>query len=259
MPKDSETDDHPHTSTTTTALLAMMSPTVTVLCFLLALVLTNSSSSASPLVFSGRLVVPPNNVPPPSTLVTLNGGEYSALSSSSTGDFVFPVVPPGVYLLDVTSSTHAYPQVKVKVDDDVSLTPRCNLYVYAGAEKKSVECYPLLLLPAVATYSYFEVKPPFSVRSIFMNPMLLMMLVPAAMAWYMPKMMEGMDPEQRAAMQKQMESQSDPTKMFDELKESFFGGGDGEEDKNKGGGAKKAQIDNEAAAAPKKRGKKDRE
>jgi len=75
-----------------------------------------------------------------------------------------------------------------------------------------------------------------------MNPMLLMMIVSGGAMWYMPKMMEGMDPEQKAAMAKQMEMQSDPSAMFAEM----FGGGGEEEGGKKqvtqgGGGEKKAR------------------
>ena len=44
--------------------------------------------------------------------------------------------------------------------------------------------------------------------------------------WYMPKMMEGMDPEERAKMQKQMEMQQNPTKMLGELFSGMTGGED---------------------------------
>ena len=60
--------------------------------------------------------------------------------------------------------------------------------------------------------------------------MLLMMLFSGGMMYMMPRMMEGMDPEQKAQMQKQMEAQTDPMKMFEELKGELFG--TGEEQKN---------------------------
>ena len=40
-----------------------------------------------------------------------------------------------------------------------------------------------------------------------------MMVVTAGMMLVMPKMMEGMDPEQKEQMQRQMEMQQDPTKV----------------------------------------------
>ena len=53
-----------------------------------------------------------------------------------------------------------------------------------------------------------------------------MMLFAGGMTFVMPKMMEGMDPEQRKEMEKQMANQQDPMKMM----QSMFGGGDDEEE-----------------------------
>lgn len=49
------------------------------------------------------------------------------------------------------------------------------------------------------------------------NPMVIMMLFSGLMMYFMPKMMEGMDPEEKAAMKKQMEAQKDPTKMISQM------------------------------------------
>lgn len=44
-----------------------------------------------------------------------------------------------------------------------------------------------------------------------------MMLFSGVMMYVMPKMMEGLDPEEKAAMRKQMENQKDPTKMLSQM------------------------------------------
>jgi Protein of unknown function (DUF2012) len=46
--------------------------------------------------------------------VTLNGGEFSAISRID-GRFTFHDVPTGVYLLDVLSIHHVFSQMKIKV------------------------------------------------------------------------------------------------------------------------------------------------
>jgi hypothetical protein len=79
---------------------------------------------------------------------------------------------------------------------------------------------------ANGTYQFFEVKKGFSVFSLLKNPMVLMMLFSVGMMYFMPKMMEGLDPEEKARMKKQMEAQNDPTKMFSQM---FGGGGEEEE------------------------------
>lgn len=47
--------------------------------------------------------------------------------------------------------------------------------------------------------------------------MLIMMLFSVGLMFFMPKMMENLDEEQKEQMQRQMELQSDPTKMLSSL------------------------------------------
>ena len=44
-----------------------------------------------------------------------------------------------------------------------------------------------------------------------------MMLFSVGMMVMMPKMMEGLDPEEKARMKQQMEAQKDPTKMLSQM------------------------------------------
>jgi hypothetical protein len=93
--------------------------------------------------------------------------------------------------------------------------PKCLEYPYPGASKQVVP-YPLVVY-ARGTYQYFEIKKGFSIFSMLKNPMVLMMLFSVGMMVLMPKMMEGLDPEEKARMKQQMEAQSDPTKMFSQM------------------------------------------
>ncbi len=208
--------------------------------------------------FHGRLTLPPSNSPYDSgTTVTLNGGTHFAISDAS-GKFVFKDIGPGVYHLEVRSTVHSFPSVKIQLLEESMDQPKCNLYVYPGAEKQSVNCTSLLSLPALAKYDYFEKRQPFSIMSLFRNPMMLMMIFSGGMMYMMPKMMEGMDPEQKEQMAKQMQMQSDPSMMWNEL---FGGGGDDEDGSGKksGGAAKavKAAAGSSSGGAKKRRGKKE--
>ena len=49
--------------------------------------------------------------------------------------------------------------------------------------------------------------------SILKNPMVLMMIMGVGGMYMMPKMMDGLDPEQKELMQKQMAMQQDPSKV----------------------------------------------
>ncbi|GMH82824.1 hypothetical protein TL16_g09394 [Triparma laevis f. inornata] len=180
----------------------------------LLLLLASASAKSSTTTFIGQLLLPPNSSPYPNAALTLNSGEHNAISDVD-GRFSFFNLPPGIYQLDVLATLHAFPNVRIMIESDSDGSPsppKCNLYLYTGAEKQSVSCGDAegLTLPALAAYGYFEVRPPFSIMGLFKNPMLLMMLFSGGMMWYMPKMMEGMDPEQKAQLEKQMAMQSDP-------------------------------------------------
>eukprot|EP00980_Cylindrotheca_fusiformis_P011647 scaffold2751_cov131-Cylindrotheca_fusiformis.AAC.14 len=94
-------------------------------------------------------------------------------------------------------------------------SPNCLEYAYAGAAKQPIK-YPLVLYP-YAKYQYFEQRRGFSPFSMLKNPMVMMMIFSGVMMFVMPKMMEGMDPEEKAAMRKQMEAQKDPSKMISQM------------------------------------------
>jgi hypothetical protein len=56
--------------------------------------------------------------------------------------------------------------------------------------------------------------------------MVLMMLFSVGMMFVMPKMMEGLDPEEKARMKQQMEAQKDPTQMFSQMWGEITGSGE---------------------------------
>ncbi|KAL3918338.1 MAG: hypothetical protein SGILL_004288 [Bacillariaceae sp.] len=168
----------------------------------------------------GRLEFPdkrPFNI---TTKISLNNGEYTTYSRKD-GSFIIYNVPPGIHQLDVLSKAFHFGQVKVQLLEDAMDAPNCLEYAYPGAPKRTIK-YPLVIY-ANGTYQYFEVKRGFSVFSLVKNPMVLMMLFSVGMMYFMPKMMEGLDPEEKAKMKQQMEAQQDPTKMFANM---FGGGGD---------------------------------
>lgn len=52
--------------------------------------------------------------------VVLNGGQHTAFTARD-GSFAFRDVTPGVYLLEVLSTTFHYSSVKLKVDDQTGI------------------------------------------------------------------------------------------------------------------------------------------
>jgi hypothetical protein len=172
----------------------------------------------------GRLEFPDKSPFNVTTKISLNNAEYTTYSRAD-GSFTIFNVPPGVHQLDVLSTTHLFGQVKIQLLEDSMDAPKCLEYAYPGAIKLAIK-YPLVLIPH-ATYDYFEPERGFSILGLLKNPMVLMMLVGGGLMLGMPKLMEGMDPEEKELMRKQMKAQTNPTEMLSQM---FGGGGDASAD-----------------------------
>jgi hypothetical protein len=189
-----------------------------------AILLLVGTAVADPLVttIEGRLQFPDKSTFNTTTRIQLNHGEQSTYSRAD-GSFVMYNVPPGIHVLDVQSVTHHFSQIKIQILEDKMSSPNCLEYFYPGATKQPA-AYPLVL-NAIATFDYFEKRQGFSIFSMLKNPMVLMMGFSAVLMFVMPKMMEGLEPEEKEAMKKQMAMQQDPTKMLGQM---FGGGGEPE-------------------------------
>jgi hypothetical protein len=145
------------------------------------------------------------------------------------GSFKIYNVPSGIHQLDIDSTIYHFGQIKIQLLEEAMDEPKCLEYAFPGASKRAIK-YPLVLSPK-ATKDYFQVKKGFSIFSLLKNPMVLMMVFSAGMMFVMPKMMEGLDPEEKARMKQQMQAQQDPTKMLSQMwgeitGDSAAGGGD---------------------------------
>jgi hypothetical protein len=175
------------------------------------------------------------------TKLTLDSGEHYAYSRSTDGVFTFRNIPSGVHVIHVHDSDLAYPHVKVQLLEDAMDKPRFLEYPFLGAAKKALIPSSIsggVDIVAVARNQYFEKRQGFSFMSLLKNPMILFGMFGMAMMYYMPKMMENMDPEQRAEMQKQMAAQQDPTAMLKEM----WGGEEKDDDDDDEEESRKAAI-----------------
>jgi ER membrane protein complex subunit 7 len=95
---------------------------------------------------------------------------------------------------------------------------------YSSSSQSSEQQPSVVKIHALAEIRYFEERksPWFMISGLIKNPMLIMMVVMAGLMYMMPKLMEDMNPEERAQMKKQMAMQQDPVKMLG----SLFGGAD---------------------------------
>ena len=109
--------------------------------------------------------------------------------------------------------------------------PKCIEYAFPGAPKRALK-YPLVLNPK-GTYQYFETKKGFSIFALLRNPMVIMMLFSVGLMVMMPKMMEGLDPEEKAKMKEQMKNQQDPSQMLSQMWGEITGGAEDEAPKTR--------------------------
>ena len=164
------------------------------------------------------------------TKITLNNGEYTTYSRTD-GSFVIYNVPPGIHQLDIDSKTFHFGQIKIQLLEEAMDAPKCLEYAFPGAPKRALK-YPLILNPK-ATLQYFEAKKGFSIFSLLKNPMVIMMLFSVVLMVMMPKMMEGMEPEEKARMKEQMKNQQDPSAMLTQMWSGITGGEEKEADTKK--------------------------
>jgi len=150
-------------------------------------ILSDPTLAASPqqqktTTLQGRLQFPDGDGAPfnATTRVTLNHGEVSTYSRAD-GTFVLYDVKPGIHVIDVHNPVYHFGQVKCQVlEDHMDEPPKCLEYAFAGAAKRPVSSYPIVMT-TVATYDYFEKRSGFSIFFIFKNPMILMMLFSVGM------------------------------------------------------------------------------
>ena len=161
---------------------------------------------------------------PPTTEIVLNGGEYRTYSRTD-GSFMFHDVRPGVYLLDVLSTSHFFSQVKLNLPNDAGSAVRCLEYKFPGAPKQSID-YPLKLM-SHARKQYFEQRETIGLHTMLRNPMLVMGALTGVLVLVMPKLMENMDPDEVKKMQEQMGAAQDPASF---MKHMFGVGADADDD-----------------------------
>ena len=144
------------------------------------------------------------------TEVTLNGGEHRAFTRPD-GSCRFTADAPGVYLLEVFTTEYLFSQFKLNLPEDDGEI-RVLEYMYPGANKRAA-AYPVDLRPHVKL-EYFDKRQQPGLHTLFRNPMLLMMGFTMLMVFFMPKLMDSLDPEERKRMEEQMSNSSDPQKMI---------------------------------------------
>lgn len=126
----------------------------------------------------------------PTTKIVLDGGKYSTLIRKN-GKFVIDNVPPGSYLLEVTSRKFIYPKIRIDVDPR-GVRPFVTITGSEWSYNGPALQYPLEL-SARSTADYFLAREGFSITSLFANPYIIMMGFSVVILFIMPKMMANLD------------------------------------------------------------------
>ncbi|KAL8296872.1 hypothetical protein RB600_002069 [Gaeumannomyces tritici] len=161
------------------------------------------------------------------TLSARGGPSLSAPLTASNG-FVFPRVPPGSYLLDVHSGSHAFAPLRVDVapagagigaasagrkQEPQRLaisaweTFRGNDWGNKGeAARRAEDGGGAFEVRCLGRKEYYMERSSFSVLSILKNPMILLAMVSMGIFLGMPYLLENMDPEVRAEFESRQKS-----------------------------------------------------
>jgi len=115
--------------------------------------------------------------------------------------------------LDITTAIHdIFPILKIRVSAEEGLVTAVE-YKYPGAKRLPAN-YPVVLT-AMAPLQYTLKKPPLSIVGMLMaNPMMIMMVFMLIVVIGMPKLLQGMSPEELEELQKQSATSGDPMKKI---------------------------------------------
>lgn len=137
------------------------------------------------------------------TLV-VNGGQTIATRVKPDGSFALLDVPPGSHLLDAFALGYTFPPLRVTVQTDGVIRAE-----YAEDATEWFEA-PLKLRP-VSRAEYFEPRQGLNLASMAKNPYYILIAVTALLTFYMPKLLENLDPEELAELQEKMGKMGDMT------------------------------------------------
>jgi hypothetical protein len=122
------------------------------------------------------------------------------------GTFLLKDIPSGVYIFEIASNEFAFDRYWVDVNADGKIV-RASKWspgtMYDSSSKYAAQ-YPLVLIP-LGKYGYFTPREKFNWLSLIQNPMILMPLLALGAMYVMPKMMEGLDPEELKEVQERQQ------------------------------------------------------
>lgn len=169
----------------------------------------------------GRVVRPDASLVLPwewfaATKIFTNSGHYGFLRED--GSFVINNVPWGSHVVQVMNPTFVYEPVRVDINSKGKMRARA---VNNIQPSQVVQVPYPLRMKTIGGYRYFLQREQWRITDIFMNPMVLMTVLPLALMMLLPRLN---DPETRKEME-QMQMPNVQTPELSEIMTNFFGSG----------------------------------
>jgi len=204
---------------------------------------TSTTSISLPRVISGRVhlrfsksssldqqssspqLVTGTALPSTATRIVLNGGEFTTLARYSDGYFSFPIIKPGIYLMEIFHPDYIFSTFKINVPSDSNAVIQTVEYKHPGAPKTPArypfEIFPIRLQTPGNAPVYFDERPKIYIISMLMNPMVLVMLCMGLMGLYMKSIPEE---EKLAMAEEQRKMGIDPNNPLSAISALMKGG-----------------------------------
>lgn len=164
------------------------------------------------------------------TKVVVDGGKFVGFIKEDN-TFAIHGLPAGSsYLVEVVNPNFAYEPVRVDISSKGKIRARKNNQIQPNQVTQVP--YPLKFKSA-GKFKYFQKREEWKVTDIFMNPMVVMMVMPLLLVTILPKMMN--DPDTKKEMEQMQQNMNVQNQLPDmsEMMANLFGGGGNNERKKK--------------------------
>jgi len=135
------------------------------------------------------------------TRILVDGGRKYSSFLKGDNSFVIQGLPWGSYLIEILDPDYHYPPVRVDINSKGKIRARKVNNIQPS--QVSQLAYPLRMKP-LGRINYFEKREQWKLTDVFMNPMILMMVLPLLLITVLPKMMN--DPETKREMEQMQQN-----------------------------------------------------
>lgn len=132
--------------------------------------------------------------------VLVDGGEFMGILKPD-GTFAVNNIPSGSYIVEVIHPKFNFESVRVDINSKGKVRARALNFIQPSAV--NTMAYPLKIRSR-GKPQYFQQRDQWRVSDFIFSPMVMMMIMPLALMFVMPKLMNSQDPETQKEMQKSM-------------------------------------------------------